>query len=161
MSSTPAIARCGGHDGPSRAVASVRGCADESAQAAASDDAPGEAPSVQHMRDLLLPFAACSSARTALISAEEAAMVDDAARSLATRIRAVAAEKRARERGEAAAQVASASVYGAAKRKEQEGERARRRGTARAILGGDERIVGIPMCRPMRHSLAPAALRGL
>ena len=161
MSSTPAIARCGGHDGPSRAVASVRGCADESAQAAASDDAPGEAPSVQHMRDLLLPFAACSSARKAQISLDEAAMIADDARSLATRIWAAAAEKRARARGAVSAQVVSEPVHGAAKRKEQEGERARRRGTARAILGGDERIVGIPMCSPMRHSLAPAALRGL
>ena len=114
VSSTPATTRGGGHDGPSRAVASVRGGADDSAQTAAPDDAPEESPSVQSTRELLLPFAACSSARTALISAEEAAMIADAARSLATREWTAAAEKRARARGEAVAQVASASVHGAA-----------------------------------------------
>ena len=83
---------------------------------------------MQRTRELLLPCAACSSARTALISAEEAAMIADAARSLATRIRAAAAEKRARARGEVSAQAASEPVHGAAW-----GERAR--GRARALAG--------------------------
>ena len=83
---------------------------------------------MQHMRELLLPFAACSSARTAQISLDEAAMIADAARSLATRIRAAAAEKKSEgERGGVCAGCASVRTRRSA------GERAR--GRARASTG--------------------------
>ena len=120
---------------------------------------------MQHMRELLLPFAASSCARTSLISADEAAMVDAATRSLATRIWAAAAEKRARARGEARclrrlrARPFTARLRGG-----------RARGRARAAAGHGERDLRGRMRALWGSPLqvlcdiggrVPAALRGL
>ena len=161
VSSTPAIARSRSYDVISRAVFSVRGGADDSAQSAATDDAPGEAPSVQRTRE---PFVACSSARTALISADEAAMVDDAARSLATRIRADAAEKRARARGKCLRRLPASPFTARRGGKESERESARGGGaqSTRDLRGRMRALWGSP-CAVLCDigGLAPAALCGL